>query len=474
MDMPPIPDQNQELKPAKRQSLSLKILFIALITLVLLIPDAIIYSLNTDRRYTQEHVTHEISKSWSGPQTISGPIISIPYHIEKSKDKDSTGVIRVLPAMLDVNGNISSQKLSRSIYETVVYNSNISINGNFDLSILNTAGVPLNSLKLDKAYVTVGIGDLKGLESASPLKLGNASYSLNGTSNNDVYVNLRQNNTTDYVVEEVVLPDEEMYSESVLCYDNDSSTGSGCMQASINLSATDSTTTLPFSMELSLKGSESIGVTPIGGNSDISLKGECAAPSFGGMFIPSKRTVENGAFDAQWQLNSNNRQYPQVFKGGRSASIARSAVVVNMIVPVDHYLKVARAIKYAIVVILLTFISVLLAEVVTRRSIHLLQYLLIGLALILFYSLLLSLSEHIDFGISYFIAALLTIGLVTAYMWGILKSRRAALTIGTLLTIIYAFIYVLLCLETFALLTGSIGMFIALGGIMWATLRFWK
>lgn len=145
--------------------------------------------------------------------------------------------------------------------------------------------------------------------------------------------------------------------------------------------------------------------------------------------------------------------------------------MVDMLVPVDRYQKTDRALKYAIIVILLTFIAVLFAEIMMKHPINMFQYLLVGLALILFYSLLLSLSEHLSFGLSYLIASVMTIGLVTVYMRGVLKSAKIAAAIGALLTIIYAFIYILLCLETFALLTGSLGLFIALAAIMYATLK---
>ena len=146
-------------------------------------------------------------------------------------------------------------------------------------------------------------------------------------------------------------------------------------------------------------------------------------------------------------------------------------MVVDLLVPVDRYQKTDRAIKYAIVVILLTFIAILLAEVVMRHPINMLQYLLVGLALVLFYSLLLSMSEHLSFGLSYLLAAIMTIGLITLYMRGILRSIKVAGAICGLLTVIYVFIYVLLSLETYALLTGSVGLFIALAAVMYATLK---
>lgn len=462
--MPQVPRQKQQAG-TKSQSLTLKILFIVALSLFLLIPDMIIYSLNDERETRQRRTTQEISQSWSGSQLLSGPIISIPYITKGNKDKDSTGVIRLLPNRLTTTADVKSRTLSRSIYETTVYNADVVMEGDFDINALRSTGIPVSSLLLDKAYVTIGIGDLKGMESISDLKFGNATYTLNGATDCDVYTNVPFSNNTDYTEEEVVAVVSEPDIDHTY-----STAESGCMQSAIKLdSITDAS--IPYSVTMKLKGSESLGVTPIGRESVIKMNGECKSPSFAGMFIPTERTVRDGQFSAEWLLNSTNREYPQAFIGDKAYKISRSAVVVNMLVPVDRYQKVSRAMKYAIIVILLTFISVLFSEIMTKNPIHIFQYLLIGLALILFYSLLLSLSEHISFGLSYLIAAAMTIGMVSIYMRGVVRSRKIALAIGALLIIIYTFIYILLCLETFALLTGSIGLFIALAAIMYASLK---
>lgn len=253
-------------------------------------------------------------------------------------------------------------------------------------------------------------------------------------------------------------------------YYAEESPASGCMQANVSLPSADSAT-FAYSVSLKLRGSGSLGVTPVGHRNEIIIKGDSRSPSFKGMFLPSMREVGKDDFTASWILNSTNRNYPQAFVGSRAGEINNSAVVVDLLVPVDRYQKTDRAIKYAIVVILLTFISILLAEVMLRHPINLLQYLLVGLALILFYSLLLSMSEHLSFGISYLLSAVMTIGLITLYLRGVLGSTKVATAICVLLTVIYIFIFVLLSLETYALLTGSIGLFLALAAVMYATLR---
>lgn len=433
--------------PSKRKdSLGMKILLIAIISAVLMIPSIIISVLISDRERTLDTTVSEISDSWSSRQLISGPIISIPY--DSISRSNNGGVVRLLPSRMYFDASLTSQQLHRGIYEAIVYNSDITLKGDFSYEPLQKLGIPLSAYRFDKAYVTVGIGDLRGVEEVSPISLGNESYELEGTNNSEVY----------------------MAADMGRSYYAEESPASGCMQANVSLPSADSAT-FAYSVSLKLRGSGSLGVTPVGHRNEIIIKGDSRSPSFKGMFLPSMREVGKDDFTASWILNSTNRNYPQAFVGSRAGEINNSAVVVDLLVPVDRYQKTDRAIKYAIVVILLTFISILLAEVMLRHPINLLQYLLVGLALILFYSLLLSMSEHLSFGISYLLSAVMTIGLITLYLRGVLGSTKVATAICVLLTVIYIFIFVLLSLETYALLTGSIGLFLALAAVMYATLR---
>ena len=207
-----------------------------------------------------------------------------------------------------------------------------------------------------KAYVTVGIGDLKGVETINPIKIGQTEYTLNGTSDEDVYVNVTFNNNTDYTKFS-----QTEYEVEVVDIDDYTSSTSGCMQASISIDSTASAA-IPYSITMLIRGSQSLGVTPIGAESKISMAGICKSPSFAGMVIPTERSIEADSFSAKWIVNSINRDYPQSFIGDKPYKISRSAVVTNMLVPVDRYQKTSRAMKYAIIVVLLTFISVLLQK----------------------------------------------------------------------------------------------------------------
>ncbi|MCM1448795.1 MAG: cell envelope integrity protein CreD [Clostridiales bacterium] len=461
-----MPVENKDARPMR---IGMKILFMALITLGLMIPDLIIYGLSSDREDTQKETVNSISKSWSGPQLLSGPIISIPYSY-KHNNETVSGTARILPQQLTATATIDAKVLSRSIYEATVYSGPVTIQGSIALGELKPLGIPMWAFQLDKARVTVGIGDLKGLESVSQLTLGDEKFTLNGTNDRSIYTNTTGDNNI-FVSE---TSDDFVVTPSDTGWRYRNITSDGCLQAPLDLTTiVDSTATaeLPFSMNMSLKGSQSIAIAPIGRENLITVNGNCKSPSFGGMFLPSDRKVKDGNFEAVWRLNSNNRDYPQAFDCDMSTEIAQSAVVVNMLVPVDRYQKVDRTLKYAFLVIILTFITILFCEIVARTPMYIFQYLLIGLALILFYSLLLSLVEHMAFGISYLIAATLTIGMVSIYVMGVLKSRRMALLTGGVLALMYIFIYVLMCLETYALLTGTIGLFLALAAVMYVSLK---
>ena len=225
---------------------------------------------------------------------------------------------------------------------------------------------------------------------------------------------------------------------------------------------------------------------PLGKTTRIQLTSNCKTPSFTGAFLPSEREVSNDGFSSQWEILEFNRNYSQIIKGTHrqintpdgytildsglryaSEAIAQSSFGVNLLFPVDQYQKSMRSAKYAFLIIILTFVVSFFVEIFQKKNIHPVQYLLIGLALCLFYTLLVSTSEHIGFTPAYIISALMTTSLITFYMIGILKIKKTAFTIGGLLACLYAYIFFLIQLETYALLVGSIGLFVILAIIMY-------
>lgn len=412
-----------------------KMLFIAILVLVLLIPMEMIKNLINERMHTADEATKEVYQSWSGPQTISGPVLSLTLKGQttdaEGKPKYEQDTYNILPNKLNINGNIVTQELKRGIYEIVVYNAPIDITGNFVYtdelkSIMNS----YSNVEVINASIYMGISDLRGISEEVMIQFGDQQLNMNSG-----------------------LP---IYSLSY----------SG-LSSAVNIEQFLEGNSINFSTTLMLKGSKSIDFLPLGKTTSVELSSNCTTPSFSGNFLPSNRNVTNNGFTCDWKVVQVNRNYPQVILGyAYSKEINNSSFGVNVLIPLQHYQKSMRAVKYAILIILLTFVVNFFVEMIQKKDIHPVQYLLIGLALCLFYSLLVSLSEHTSFTIAYIIAALMTDGLITCYLAGVLKIKKTALAIGGLLLLLYAFIFVLMQLESYALLAGSIGLFVLLAVLM--------
>lgn len=227
------------------------------------------------------------------------------------------------------------------------------------------------------------------------------------------------------------------------------------LYAGVDVAAVDSGY-VKFSTEIETRGSEGVAIAPSAARNTIVISGSASNPSFNGPELPASRSVDGSGFTAQWDCG-------QAGKGEYASA--------DFLVGVDRYQKVCRAIKYAFIIIVLTFFSVFFTEVTMRYPIPMLNYFLIGVALVLFYSLLLALAEHMSFGGSYLIAAVMTIGMITCYMWRMLRSKAVGMAICAILSIMYGFCYVMLCISTYALLFGSLLLFAALAAVMYGSLR---
>lgn len=444
--------QPKDEQPNKKftQSFTFKVLFITLLSLLLLIPSFMISSLGEERKRTANEAENEIASKWGLPQHVTGPVISIPIVIGNQKTYHY-----ILPKVLNIDADLKSQTLYRNIYEAVVYNSSIDFEGTFDIRNLLPVSADSSRVLMNEACVELGITDLRGISKKVVIKLGDQTTEINDGGIDGNF--------------------QLGYGKSVVSYDGDVETIEG-VDANAALSRIDMTNlaqsnNVPFKLHLDLKGSETLNFAPIGETTKIHVKGDCPTPSFNGNFLPTEREVTADGFEATWEIISINRPYPQAFTGDRASEISASQVQVGLRIPVDRFQKTDRAIKYALLVIVLTFIAALFSEFKLRRHINVFQYLLIGLALVLFYSLLLSMSEHMTFSLAYLIATLMTVGMVTLYLFGVLKVKKQALIIGAMLLFMYAYIFVLLNLESYALLAGSIGLFIILAVIMYYSLK---
>jgi len=236
----------------------------------------------------------------------------------------------------------------------------------------------------------------------------------------------------------------------------------------VNLKDISLTDSLHFDCTMKLNGSSAISFIPIGQNTSVALNGQWQSPSFIGSFSPES-TVYKKQFDAVWDILSFNREIPETWSDNSVTELGNNSFGVNLIQTVDHYQQNMRSAKYALMFVVLTFIVFFFAEIFTMKPIHFFQYVLVGIALILFYSLLLSLSEQIGFGWAYLTASIVTISMTTVYFYSLIKQKFATYVLAGIMIILYAFLYVILQVEDFALLFGSIFLFVILGVIMFVS-----
>ena len=414
----------------------LKLLLIAGMCVAFLIPQALIRNLVSERQSTESNAESEVFEKWAGPQTVAGPVIKVDYMWVEGKDgKKERRTKVILPEQLDVKGHVKTKTLKRGIYDFSVYETTLDLTGQFKLPKDFEKMQEGHEWCFEKAKIIVGLPNLRGLSD-------NVALNLNGT-------------TYDMVAETGNLK------------------GLSC---EVDLSRLQEGETFAFSLVLPFKGSGDLMFAPVGQTTTVNLTSDCITPSFNGYYLPDERRVTDTGFLAEWKVLAINRDYPQVLDASfigsyqyGTSDFNNSTFGVQLKVPVEQYQQTERAVKYAFLIILLTFAAVFFVEMQKATPIHPVQYLLIGIALIVFYTLLLSFSEHINFGLSYLIASVMTIGMIVLFMASVTKDKKTALGIGALLAVLYVFVYVLLQLESYALLVGSVGLFIILGIAMFAT-----
>ena len=430
-------ENDQFIQQTATSSQSNRVLIKAVITgfliLVMLVPTVFITNMVKEREELQKQVVEEVSNKWSRAQTITGPYIVVPYNetfITKDKKVEATRKnIVLLPEELRVNGQLFPEERMRSIYTVLLYKSSLQANGNFAVKL--PTDIKIDDLLFSEAKLCIGVSDFKGIEEKVTVTYNGIAYDLTPG-----------------------LPTEEIDTTGL-------STG-------IPLTAADFNHKLPFILNLKIKGSEQLSFVPLSGNSSFSISSAWPNPSFDGSTLPSERQVTKAGFNAKWFFNKANLPFNTFLKDFKMNKESYSFGV-SMVQPADQYAKTMRSVKYAILVIGLTFSLFFIVELMQQRPVHPVQYVLVGLALVIFYTLLLSLSEFVLFDNAYFIAASATILLITLYAKGHFASWKIAGLFALVLGMLYSFIFVLIRLEDTALLVGSIGLFVVLALVMYAS-----
>lgn len=437
-----------------KNSITARMLMIGVLIIALLIPLSFIESLIRERANRQESVVNEINEKWGNEVLLYGPILKVPYktYTEKLVTNSETKKVTTetishinyayfFPERLAINSEINPEVKKRGIYKTSVYKSVIDLTGNFTKPNFSSMEVEDKDVMWDKATVIIKTSNLKGINNQVEITLNSNPYAFvpkyeERTKNNFII----NNDIPLHKLETSYLKKEELNIESQ-----------------------------PFSIKLTVSGSEQFKIIPIGKETNLNVTSNWKTANFIGEFLPlnSDKITENG-FDAKWNVLHINRPFSQeYFKN--LPNLNEYAFGVNFKIPVDEYQKSERSAKYGFLVIALTFLIFFLIQSISKINIHPFQYLMIGLALTMFYTLLISISEHSNFLKAYVIAGVSVIILITLYSKSILKTFKFPLFIGISLSALYAFIFIIIQLENYALLVGSIGLFTILAAVMYAS-----
>ena len=450
MDTPP-PAFWSPTRFFEQHAVTLKLAWVLFLVLILLIPLAMIRGVLQERKGRRDGAVAEINSSWGNPQTILGPVLVVPYRysgkawreqmvngrMERTEiDEPRTANAYFLPEELAIEGNVIPQNLHRGIYEAVVYEGKVEISGRFAAPDFAGLGIAPDQVLWKNAEVTLGVSDLRGTGKTLSMEMDGRFYEFTP----------------------------------------------GCrlsgMASGITARAPDLRTDAAawdFRLSLALKGSQSIRFAPVGKQNRIQLASPWPDPSFQGAFLPVERHVTPEGFSASWEISWYGRNYPQASTDQSNPPALASNVLqpslfgVNFFAPVDAYRLVERGMKYGALFIALAFTAFFLFEILAAARIHSVQYTLVGAALCLFYLALLSLSEFILFAYAYWIGAAASTLLITLYCMTVLGTGKRTLRMGAALLAIYAYLYGVLQLQDYSLLLGTVGLFMVLGVVMYAT-----
>ena len=435
-------DSVERLASSIRSSQMLRLFSVGLLALLLQIPIAMIGGLVAERQERRQAAVTEVSSKWGNVQSIIGPVLIVPYTYRSTETSASglqitrteTRNAIFLPEQLRVRGSIDAELRHRGIFSIPVYKVGLTLEGEFTRPSFAELGLEPAGVAWERAQLAIGISDARAIQQESAVTWNGKPVSF--------------------------LPGTGAFTDG----------GTG-IHAVVGLA--NGGQRAQFSFPLSLNGSLGVYLTPFAQNTIVELQSNYGHPSFQGNWLPVERSVSDAAFRAKWSIPFLGRNYPQAWKAevGMRKEIDGSRFGVELVNPVDHYRMAERSVKYAGLFILLTFATLWLIEVLAGVRVHPIQYLLLGGALCLFYLLELSLSEHLGFPLAYTVASFSVVALVAGYSVVVLHHIRRALFVIAVVSLLYAYLYILLMNEDYALLIGSVGLFLILAAIMYATRR---
>ena len=417
------------LPPGLVRSPAAKFFLTGLITVLLMIPLWMVLALTSERESRRDEVADAIGQEWGRPQAVYGPLLVVPYLAREAGEGSATTIVRrhlvVLPETMVTSVESTTEARNVSVYEVPVYAAQLVTEGRFGAIDPGLFGSDMTSVLWDEAFVSVAVGDLTGIEDAD-LTAGGALGFEPGATRDGTYPMI----------------------------------GGGSVRIGPGIHAPLATTgplaAFDFALDLRLRGTDSIRVAPVGRQSEVTMASDWPHPNFAIGMLPSERTVTPDGFTATWRVPYLARPAPQSWVLERDGydRFGSEMVGAGFVEPVDFYALVERSLKYGLMFIGVTFLTVFVLETLSPHRIHIVQYCLVGLVLVMFFVLLLALSERIGFGAAYLVAAAATTLVVSGFVGTVLQSAVRAGIAAVAFAATFALLYAILRLEDLALLVG--------------------
>jgi inner membrane protein len=432
-------EQPQQTGNRYKDSVLIKLGIIAVLIILLLIPSSWIQRLIIEREGYQQLQRNSVTGNWADSQLVQGPVLLLPYKkqiTETSADKKSVtreviNMLYVLPQNLQVKATVKTEPVRKGVYDATVYSSKIAVSGSFNKPDLAEAGIEPSAVLYEKAQLVFSVTDLKGLKNSPVVKIMGKGYTPEPSL------------------------DETMPFRNGLKVNFPLQMDTG----------------ITFSYLIDLKGSNELDFLHTGKTTDVEISSDWKSPDFGSS-IPDKKIINDQGFTANWHMLYYNRPYPQQWINNNKVLLNKKYITaatfgVKLQLPIDQYRKILRTTKYSTLIILLTFVSLFLAEMIKKQRVHVFNYILIGAAMVVYYTLLLSFSEQIGYNWAYLLSSVSTIVLIATFTASLLNNKIVAITFSFILTIFYGFIFIIIQLEELSLLFGSVALFIVVATLMY-------
>lgn len=432
-----------------RRSQGLKLLLVCGLALVMSIAALFVFLLLSDRTNRAREVTSEISQVVGGAQTFLGPVLVVPYvqPADDPKAAPTRGVFTVFPAAGEADVSAKSELRTRSLFKVPIYKADVAFKAHFDLTGIAAQAPQGATLEWDRAELLVGASDARGAQSDVLLTVGGQPRPVAPAST---------------------------LSDATLAPGTDASSGGQLGMKFFGASAAGvAAPDAKFDVNAQMKfsGAERLSVLAFAKTTKLAVRSDWPHPSFDGGFLPTTRTIDDKGFKAAWSVPFIARGVPAQGSSDVLSRLGQTALGVSFVEPANPYQSVSRSLKYAPMFIGLVFLAYFLFETGQGKRVHPAQYVLIGLAQLVFYLLLLSIAERVGFDGAFVIAAGATVGLISAYAGWVFESRKQGFVALAAFTLLYVLIYVLMRLEDLALLIGALVSFAAIAAVMYFTRR---